>query len=198
MSEKKKQLAKESNQSYRSVPIDEGYNEMIEGVRYEMQPSPVIIHQIVLVNIHDAIRNSCKPNGVILPAPVDVYFDKDNCLIPDLIFISNENLNIIKQKRIEGAPDLVVEILSPSTSKNDRQRKKLIYERFGVKEYWIVDSHHHTFEQFILKENLYEFYKIYSFGEILTSPLFACISINLTDIFEDALRFEERFSSNEG
>jgi Uma2 family endonuclease len=193
---KKKQFTKENTERYGSVTDVDVYDEIVEGVRYEMKPSPVIIHQVVVLNLQDQLTGSCKPNGVILPAPVDVYFDEKNRFIPDIIFISNDNLHIIKPKRIEGTPDLVVEILSPSTSKNDRQGKKSVYERFGVKEYWIVDSHHYTIEQFLQRDGKFELYHIYSFGETLTSPALSCIHINIDEVFEDARRLEERFEGN--
>jgi Uma2 family endonuclease len=192
---KKKQVARESSNSNESYFPDNVLDEIIEGIRYEMKPSPVIIHQIVVNNILDELRSSCKPNGVSITGPVDVYFDKDNRFIPDVVFISNENLDIIKPKRIEGAPDLIVEVLSPSTSKNDRQRKMAVYERYGVKEYWIADTYHYTVEQFVHKEGRYLLNQTYSFGDKLTSPIISCINVILDHIFEDARQFQERFSS---
>ncbi len=72
-------------------------------------------------------------------APYDVFFDKKNAFQPDILFLSKERLNLIKGNGLHGAPDLIIEILSPSTAKYDLEEKKDVYERYGVKEYWIVD-----------------------------------------------------------
>lgn len=77
--------------------------------------------------------------GEVLAAPFDVYLGKRNAFQPDLIFVSRDRLHLIKDKAMHGAPDLVVEIRSPSTCRYDREDKKLVYERNGVKEYWLVD-----------------------------------------------------------
>ncbi len=72
-------------------------------------------------------------------SPLDIFFDGNNALQPDIVFISNENMNIVKDGRVKGAPDVIVEILSPGNKKHDTERKKPLYEKFGVKEYFIVD-----------------------------------------------------------
>ncbi|MEO6845044.1 MAG: Uma2 family endonuclease, partial [Ginsengibacter sp.] len=94
--------------------------------------------------------------GKVLIAPTDVRFSKENILQPDILFIKNENLFKIKEKRIAGAPDLVIEILSPSTSQLDYEEKKSIYERFGVSEYFIVDPGSKSVDSYFLKEKVYE------------------------------------------
>lgn len=76
--------------------------------------------------------------GEVLFAPVDVYLDEKNVYQPDLIFISKDQLNIL-QNTIKGVPDLVIEILSKGSEKLDKIEKKEVYERTGVKEYWIVE-----------------------------------------------------------
>ncbi|MFZ3589341.1 Uma2 family endonuclease [Bacillus sp. DJP31] len=190
----KKKIAKGDFQLYDSSDQDDFFDEIIEGVRYEMKPSPVVIHQVVSSDIQYLLKGTCKTSGVILVAPVDVYFDKDNRFIPDVVYVSNKNLDIIKKNRIEGSPDLIVEILSPSTSKNDRQRKKTVYERFKVGEYWIVDTHHYTIEQYILENSIYQLHQTYSFGDTLTSSTISCIHLPIDDVFEDAVRFSEHFN----
>jgi Uma2 family endonuclease len=123
----------------------------------------------------------------LLVAPMDIYFNEDNIFQPDVIYISNENAKIIKPNRIEGAPDLVIEILSPSTSTNDKINKKNKYAQFGVHEYWIVDPVHLYVDQFILERNNYLLYHTFGARDILTSPRFTCIYVDLPKLFSRLL-----------
>ena len=106
-----------------------------------MSPAPIDIHQVVLNEINIEISILLRKNriGKIRIAPYDVHFSKQNILQPDILFIKNENLDKIQDKGIFGAPDLIIEILSPSTSQLDWEEKKLIYERYGVQEYFLVE-----------------------------------------------------------
>jgi Uma2 family endonuclease len=157
--------------------------EIIEGVRYDFLSSPIAKHQILASRITQFLSNTCNSNGVVITSPIDVHLDENNVFQPDVIFISNENLHIIK-KFIVGAPDLVVEILSPSTSQNDKVRKKAQYERFGVKEYWVVDPTHFYVDQFVLEHSKFQLHATYSFGDTLTSERFSCVSIDMNTLFE--------------
>ena len=123
------------------------YAELPEGAPYRliggeliMVPAPTPYHQMVSGKIGDKVREFVYKYGLgeVFYAPVDVYFGEEDTFQPDIIFISNERLDMIKETRIEGAPDLVIEILSPSTAYYDLGRKYEIYERAGVKEYWII------------------------------------------------------------
>ncbi|HEY0829048.1 MAG TPA: Uma2 family endonuclease [Bacilli bacterium] len=176
---KKKEYVREQPESYGEF---ERY-EIIDHVRYELQPAPTVTHQKILSFLHHTLYKTCHLNGIILFAPVDVYLDEGNLLQPDLIFITNDNMHIAKEARIEGAPDLVAEILSPSTSQNDKIRKKAQYERFGVKEYWVVDPVHHTVDQFLLDSGKYFLYATLGEGDVLTSTEFPCISISMSELF---------------
>jgi Uma2 family endonuclease len=158
--------------------------ELIEGVRYECSPAPTVLHQKISGSFYIQLYQTCHSNGTFLYSPVDVYLDADNQFQPDLVYIVHERDFIIKEKRIEGAPDLVLEILSPSSSQNDKIRKKRQYARFGVKEYWIVDPYHRAVDQFVLADDKYDLLETYSAEERLTSPLFPCISIDLGKVFE--------------
>lgn len=106
-----------------------------------MSPSPKDRHQEVLeeLTFHLTTHVRRKRLGKVRFAPYDVYLDRKNAYQPDLIFISNENLHKIQENGLHGAPDLVIEVLSPGTGKYDKGKKKTVYERCGVKEYWIVD-----------------------------------------------------------
>jgi len=94
-----------------------------------------------------------KKTGHIFDAPLDVRLDEYNVVQPDLIYISEKNKHIITEKNIQGAPDLMMEILSPSSFHHDQERKKAVYERFGVLEYWIIDPANQVIEIFSLSTN---------------------------------------------
>jgi len=129
-----------------------------------MSPSPIILHQIILQKLAFKIAEYLEKTnnkGLLLFAPMDVKLDDGNIFQPDLIFISEERKEDIVKERIEGAPDLAVEILSPSTAYYDLKHKKRMYERYGVKEYVVIDPleanaeiHRLTDEVFILAETI--------------------------------------------
>jgi Uma2 family endonuclease len=157
--------------------------EIIDHIRYDLKPSPTVNHQKLLTLLNVSLYYTCHAEGIILLAPMDVYFDDGNIFQPDLIFISNDNQGIIKEQRIEGAPDLVAEILSPSTSMNDKIRKKAQYERFGVKEYWVVDPVHFVIDQFVLDNGKFTLNATYAEGDTLISDRFPCVGIDMTELF---------------
>ncbi|MEX2462528.1 MAG: Uma2 family endonuclease [Paenibacillaceae bacterium] len=173
--------------AYIDTPFIEERYEIIEGIRYDFQPSPTTNHQILVTGLNVALDATCHSTGIILVAPMDIYFNEDNIYQPDVIYISNENAKIIKPNRIEGAPDLVIEILSPSTSTNDKINKKNNYAQFGVREYWIVDPVHLYVDQFILEGDKYMLHHTYSVRDILTSPRFTCINVDLSKLFSRLL-----------
>ena len=106
-----------------------------------MSPAPTDPHQKILMDISAQLFFYVSKNqlGEVRVAPYDVYFNRKNVYQPDIVFVAKENINKIKEDGLHGAPDLVIEILSPRTAKYDLEDKKDIYERYGVKEYWAVD-----------------------------------------------------------
>ena len=123
-----------------------------------MSPAPQNLHQVVIGEIFVEISLYLRKNkiGEVRIAPFDVHFSKENILQPDMFFIKNENLNKIRNKGLFGSPDLVIEILSPSTSRLDFKEKKLVYERYGVQEYFIVNPNTKSVDSFFLKNEKYE------------------------------------------
>lgn len=104
------------------------------------EPAPVYRHQRAVARLVVALSEySARYGGEVLCAPIDVELGEHDVLQPDVIYISADRAGIITDKRIVGAPDLIVEILSPSTAYYDLRVKKRLYERAGVCEYWIVD-----------------------------------------------------------
>lgn len=114
--------------------------ELINGILY-MSPSPIARHQRTLSLLSAQMVMFTEKNdlGQVFVAPFDVYLDEHaNAVQPDILFIAKENLSII-QGHVHGVPDLIIEILSEGNSTHDTKRKKELYEKFAVKEYWIVD-----------------------------------------------------------
>lgn len=116
------------------------FYELIHG-EIVKKSSPAPKHQLVLKNLVLIVDNFVKLNqlGTVLFAPVDVFLDEENLFVPDMLYISTANKHIITDNGIEGVPDLVVEILSPSTAKYDRGEKMKVYKRTHISEYWIID-----------------------------------------------------------
>ncbi len=108
-----------------------------------MSPAPSFAHQMVLMDISGRIHSFLEKNlvGIVLVAPFDVYLDRRNAFQPDIIFVGNEKKDLIKENGLHGAPDIAIEILSPSTAKYDLDEKMQVYATKGVQEYWIVDPH---------------------------------------------------------
>jgi Uma2 family endonuclease len=94
--------------------------------------------------------------GRLFFAPVNVVLDHENTVQPDLVFVSADNAGIIQTRAIFGTPDLLVEVVSPSSGRRDRSQKIDLYARFGVKEYWIGDAAKRSLEILTLKEDRYE------------------------------------------
>lgn len=128
-------------EAYKSLP--EGtLAELIDNAIY-MSPSPKFKHQKALQAISFRLQEAVVSTelGEVIVAPFDVYLDEtSNAVQPDIIVVLEENLSILDPEgHIHGVPDLLVEILSPGNKDHDLVRKKDLYEKFGVKEYWIVD-----------------------------------------------------------
>lgn len=136
-------------------PEDGNRHEIIDGVHY-MSPAPVPYHQVLsrelLVQLYAAFQSSGL--GEVFSAPLDVQFTENDVVEPDLIVVLKDN-PIVTDSRIIGVPDLLIEILSPSTSSRDRNLKKRLYESAGVSEYWIVDPDQKVVQQYQLQQQVY-------------------------------------------
>jgi Uma2 family endonuclease len=115
--------------------------EVIAGELY-VTPAPGGLHQRIVTELTVALEIHNREHGLgrVIVGPIDVLFGEGDYLEPDLVFVRRERLGILRERGIEGAPDLVVEVASPSTAKRDRTLKRDRYIHFGVPEYWIVDA----------------------------------------------------------
>lgn len=148
-------------QDYLKLPDEERY-EIINGELF-MVLAPNLFHQDISRNLEYLMWNYVREKnlGVVYYAPVDIVLSKENVFQPDIVFVSRDNLGILKEKAIFGVPDLVVEIISPSSIYNDMNVKREIYEKFGVKEYWIVDPANKAIQIFTLESGKF---KLHFFG----------------------------------
>ena len=170
-------------EDYKNTPDDTRY-ELLDGELVEM-PSPKEIHQRLVLSLGTLFNVfvSARQLGRVYIAPFDVVLSDTIVVQPDLMFISNERSHIITEDNIQGAPDLVIEILSPSNADNDRIRKREFYEQHGVTEYWIFDPDARNITILLLGENGYELASIYGEGQTLTSPTLLGFTLNMDDIF---------------
>ena len=127
------------------------WEELLDGQITAMSPRPTVSHNHVTGNIYAIFKNYLKGKPCVVFADgVDVYLTEKDIFIPDVLVVCDKN--IIKKNGIHGAPDLVVEVLSPTTIKRDRGYKKDVYGKSGVKEYWLADIENRSVEVYVLKE----------------------------------------------
>jgi len=165
---------------------DDGYlYEVIDGVLH-MNPPPRTQHQRIAARIVDHLMAFLRsqPVGQVLFAPVGVRLSNQPVPIqPDILFIRKERLDIIGEDYVEGAPDLVMEILSPSNWLYDRREKKQVYQEGGVAEYWIVDPRTKNIEVYQLEGGAYLLIGQYGAGETAPSPGIAGFEVVVDEIF---------------
>ncbi len=165
--------------------------EIIDGEAYDMSPAPKVKHQKISWNISKKISSQEKKLKECAPfsAPTDVVFDEYNVVQPDIFVVCDKNK--ITEANIKGAPDLIIEIVSPSTVLKDKREKKTLYEKFGVSEYVLIHPELEYVERFYLENEKYGAADILNWDEVLKLKAFD-IEINLWEIFEKELPKNEK------
>lgn len=158
-----------------------------------IMPAPSIIHQKISNELSYEMTHFVKKNklGQILCAPTDTKFDENNVEQPDIMFIAVTRYDIIEENYINGAPDIVVEIISPANKKQERDEKHDLYERKGVKEYWTIYPKKRIIKVETLEEGKF---KLYSEGKKvgeINSKVLAGFSVKIEDIMPESL-FENK------
>lgn len=176
--------AKLTYADYIATSDDERY-ELLNG-ELILSPSLKEIHQFILSILHLRIGTHARQHnlGKVYFSPFDVVLSDTDVVQPDLLFISNERAEIITQDNVRGAPDLVVEILSPSTAELDRTTKLELYAQHGVREYWIVDPDTKTIKVLLRGEQRFKIGGIYGEGHTLQSPTLAGLTVQVEELFE--------------
>ena len=169
----------------------EDYAKTLDDERYElidgeliMAAAPNMIHQGISMRLGwqfiPAVRRGL---GRVYSAPVDVVLSDYDVVQPDLLFVLKENAHIITEANVQGAPDLVVEILSPSTSRRDWNEKRDLYAKHGVRELWIADPDARVVWVMTLRDGEYEVVGKYGDTQIFSSPTLAGLAIDLREVF---------------
>lgn len=180
------QIEKKKTYTYKDYEkLPEGAPYQLIGGELVMTPSPVPYHQDILGKLFYTLKKFVEENafGRVYIAPLDVYFTETDTYQPDIIFISKDRLSIIGEKKIEGPPDLIIEILSPATAYYDLRLKKDVYEQSGVKEYWIVDPIQKTMEIFVNKASRFEPVSSARREGEVNSEILKGLSMSLKEIF---------------
>ena len=149
-------FSKLTYEDYVLFPDDGRRHEIIKG-DHTVTPAPKTKHQRISFNLALAVGSFVKQRnlGLVFAAPYDVILSDENVVQPDLLFVTKERSAIVTEDNIRGAPDLIVEIISETTRKRDELTKRKLYERYGVREYWIVDPELETVRIFKLNERGY-------------------------------------------
>ena len=170
-----------------NFPDDGKRHEIIDGEHY-VTPSPNTKHQRIVVNLTGLLyaHLTRHPHGHLFVAPFDIVFSDLDVVEPDVLYISRERAGVVlTDQHVRGAPDLVVEILSPSTRKTDELTKRKLYERFGVLEYWVVDPELDAIK--IDRRIEGAFVRVSELSvehdDVLTTPLLPELSVRLADVF---------------
>ena len=180
---KRKPRIKLTYADYLIAPDDARY-ELLDG-ELIMAPAPNIPHQDSLFDLGVDLKLLTRRAriGRVFIAPVDVVLSDTDVVQPDLIFVSRERSHIITKMNIRGAPDLVVEILSPSTAERDRIFKRDLYALHGVKEYWMVDTELRLIRQLLLDGDEFRLAGVFGMGDTLVSPTLNGHALNVSDMF---------------
>lgn len=169
----------------RLTPPDSGNYELHNGQIIYM-PSPIPLHQKLSMRLSSRLFNHVDTHklGEIFTAPMDVVFNPIDTFQPDIFFLSNERLSLIGDKKIEGAPDLVVEILSPSNNPKEMGYKKVIYEMSNVKEYWIINLKKQILTQYENIEGEFLLRRVFEKKDTLTSLTINGFEMSMNELFE--------------
>ena len=170
-------------QDYRTAPEDKRY-ELLEG-ELLLVPAPMTYHQRILIKLSTRLHTFVESNGLgeVFIAPCDVVLSNHDVAQPDLLYVSNERSHIITPENIQGGPDLVVEVLSPSTADRDLGYKRTLYARHGVAEYWVVDPVAKTVEVLTLVGQEFVGRGTYAQDQALESPSLRGLVIQLREVF---------------
>ena len=174
-------------EDYLLFPDDGQRHELIDG-EHHVSPSPLLRHQRISVRLVTALANHLEghPTGEVFVAPFTTILSNHDVVEPDLLYVSNERRQVLdKGDWVRGAPDLVVEVLSPSTRRRDETIKRHAYERTGVDEYWLVDPerdvitiHQRVGDRFVRVAELTR-----GAGDVLTTKLMPGLELSLAKVF---------------
>ena len=172
-------------QDYANLEGDERY-ELLDG-ELILVASPNEDHQTVSLRLASRMLSFADDNdlGRVFHAPYDVLFSDTEVVQPDVLFVSKERYHIRTPANIQGAPDLVVEVLSPSSARRDWGDKRELYARHGVREYWIIDPTNRIVSVLSLRDGVLEVEQTLTEANTAESSVLEGFSVNLAELFAD-------------
>jgi Uma2 family endonuclease len=173
-------------EDYRNTPETGSRYQLIEGDLY-MAPAPNRYHQDISRNLEWILCSYLKKNpiGKVYDAPFDVYLDEFDVFQPDVLFVSKARYSILTDDGAEGAPDFVAEILSPRTARLDRDNKRKMYIRHGVRELWLIDPEQRSILVYRTEEDAKNPVATHVEGDDIESPLFPGLRIDTREVFAE-------------
>jgi len=175
-------------EDYCRLPDDGRRHEIIDGEEY-MSPSPTTPHQRIVQRLHLSLAPFVNERsaGEVFIAPYDVLLSEHDIVQPDVLFVAAERLDLVKERGLEGAPTLIAEVVSEGNRRHDEVRKRKLYERHGVPEYWVVDPALGTVKVYRKPDGGYEraAERRAEDEDTLSTPLLPDWSLPLTTLFRD-------------
>ena len=177
------QIAPFTAADYQEMPDDGRRYQLVEGELFKA-PAPNTFHQFVQKNLLRILDTYLlqHPVGTVLGSPCDIYLDDLNVLQPDLLYVTSEHAARIHDDGIHGAPDLAIEILSPSSAALDRRKRGLL-AKAGTVEFWQVDPALRQIQRFVFAENAAKPVALIDEPETFISPLFPGLTLATAEIF---------------
>lgn len=164
--------------------------EIIEGEAYNMSPAPTFVHQNIAGICYRQLANQLQQKKCIPGmAPTDVVLSEDNVVQPDVFVVCQKKK--IKESHIDGAPDLVIEVISPATALKDKREKRLLYEKFGVKEYILIYPEESLTEQYVLHKTTYLPSKVFGDKQTMHLASLKGVKLDLREIFKSKEIFKK-------
>jgi Uma2 family endonuclease len=172
-------------EDYRATPEGSRY-QLVEGDLILTSPAPNLFHQRIVRNLSQLLGHyiATHPLGEVLFAPCDVYLSDHDVVQPDVLFVAAGNLGILAEDGIHGAPDLVIEVLSPATAQLDKKSKRRVYARAGVKEMWLVDPLLLQIQRYDFARDQAKPVQLIEEEESFTTPLLPGLTLAVTKIFK--------------
>ncbi len=169
---------------YRALPEGGPRYQLVEGELHRA-PAPGSFHQEIVWNLSQTLGEYIKdhPIGRVYLAPYDVYLSEHDVVQPDLLFVAEDRMHLRQEDGLHGPPDLVVEVLSPSTALLDKNNKRVVYARAGVKEMWLVDPTLRQIHLYDFARDAAKAVRILDEGETFTTSLLPDLVVATTDVF---------------
>jgi Uma2 family endonuclease len=177
---------------YSALPDDGRHYEVVQGVLM-MSPAPEMAHQGIIQRISRYLDEQIfsTNRGLVFTGPVDVVLESQKVVQPDVLVLLENHLDRLQEKSVEGAPDLVVEVISPSSATYDRLVKHNLYEQEGIPEYWLINPKEQSIEVFVLEMGKYRSLGAFRNEQIVQSYLVPNETVQAAHFFSWAGKFRK-------